>query len=327
MSNITNGTAYADNTLLGMIRMNDANLAAWEQSDLVQPSQFFRRLPWFPASNGTQHKWTVQTAAAGSAFRTVNNGIANGAGSEKTVTADLKFIDCSWTADVMFARADAKGRDHYLGKRTMKALNAGLTRAEYALIQGVTYDADGPDGLDDLVQAGMKYDATGSGGTRVYMAILGEDDVCGILGNDGVFDVGDVTQQKIITNVETGAGYNADNQSIGGYMCLQSASKYSLAMAYNIDGTSGHSVTDALLRELMKLFPEDRLDALMSRGVIVMSLDGLDQLHTSRTYTSPTGREAEFPLTDWNGIPIALSGAVKNDYAAVTTTTTTTTGE
>jgi hypothetical protein len=322
MSNYTNGSPLADNAIAGILQLGDRNLASFTQSDLVQPSQFFKALPWFPASHGTQHKWTVETVAAGAAFRAVNNGVVNSAGSEKLVTANLSYLDCSWKRDVQLGKGFAKGRDVYLEKQTMKALNAGLAKAEASLIRGTVYDANGPDGLDELVQASMKIDAGGAGGTRVYMMIAGEEDVCGILGNDGVFSASEVSEVPVITDASTGASYQADSQGLGGFMCIQVAGKYSLAMAYNIDGTSGDAVDDNLLADLYAKFPSDRLDAVRARGIILMSSTGLKQLRNSRTATNPTGAPAPYP-TDWMGVPIVISDAIKDDYAEVTTTTTT----
>jgi len=92
MSNVTNGSNLADNSLVGLIQLNDKNVAEFTASDLVQPSEFMSRLPFFPASNGTQHKFLVETAAAGVSFRAVNSGVENSAGSEKIVTTDLKVL-------------------------------------------------------------------------------------------------------------------------------------------------------------------------------------------------------------------------------------------
>ena len=318
MSNIVNGSPVADNSLVGLIQLNDKNVAEFVASDLVQPSEFVNRLPWFPASNGQQHKFLVETAAAGAAFRTVNNGVANASGSEKLVTADLKFLDCSWTRDVAIGQGYSKGKDVYLEKQSMKALNAGISKSEYSLVQGTSYDAAGPDGLDDLVQAEMKINAGGNtAGTHVYMMILGEDAVAGIVGNDGKFDMSEVIQVPIAD--ESGKLYNVDSQNITGYMALQAAGKYSIAEAYNVT-----SVDDDLLSDLFAKFPADRRNALRANGIVLMSVDAQKKLQKSRTATNPTGAPAPWPV-DWNGIEIVVSDAVKDDYAVVTTTTPATT--
>ena len=314
MSNIVNGSPVADNSLVGLIQLNDKNVVEIPASDLVQPSEFMAELPVVFASNGTQHKFLVETSAAGAAFRAVNNGVENASGAEKLVTADLKFLDCSWTRDVAIGQGFSKGKDAYLEKQTMKALNAGISKSEYSLVQGTSYDAAGPDGLDDLVQSEMKINAGGStAGTHVYMLIKGADAVALVLGNDGQFAAGDIIQVPIAD--EAGKLYNVDSQNITGYMALQAAGKYSIAMAYNVT-----SVDDDLLSDLFAKFPADRRNALRANGIVLMSVNAQKQLQKSRTATSPTGAPAPYPV-DWNGIKIVVSDAVKDDYAVVTTTT------
>lgn len=327
-SNITVGSPVSVNTLTGLIRMNDRNLTDWSVSDILAPTQFQNALPWFKASNGTQHKWTVETALPGSAFRLLNNGVANAAGQEKTVTANLSIIDASYDdVDVMLASEAKGGRDAYLMKRGMRSLNSGIVRAEFSLIRGTDYDAAGPDGLQQLVSVyNLGFNAGGNGGTRVYMLITGESDVCGILGNDGRFEIPPPFMSRKVTNPETGAAFTAWAQNITGYMCLQVGGKYSAAVGYNFSGAdAAKSVTDKNLAEIYSLFPSDRAPRV---NLILMSRIGLKQLQQSRIATTPTGAYVEYP-TSWNGagrlIPICVSDAVNDEESTVTTTTTTTT--
>jgi hypothetical protein len=319
----TAGTAYARNTLNGIIRLNDANLADFEYSNIVQPKSFLGMIPWAPASNGTQHKFTMVTSAAGAAFRAVNTGLNNAASYEKTISLDLKYLDASFHRDVAIVQG-AKDRAAYLTKETGRALAAGFSSAEYQLIQGTGVDALGYDGLQQLASLydGNSVNVAGSGGTRVYMLIAAEDAVCGIAGNDGQFVVDEAVMQKMITDAATGAGYNAYNVNIGGYLGLQVAGKYSIAFAYNIDGTSGKGVTDSILAQLYAKFPSDRAPMV---NMILMSMKGLGQLQASRSATSPTGAPAPFPAS-WDAagreIPIVVSDAVNDAETTVTTTTT-----
>ena len=92
----TTGTEQSTNTLAGLLRINDANLSDVEFNDVIQPSEFFRALPFVQASRGTQHSWTVRTAPPGAAFRALSTGIANIAAKERTITADLKLLDASF---------------------------------------------------------------------------------------------------------------------------------------------------------------------------------------------------------------------------------------
>ena len=327
MSNLTDGTAYADNALNGIIRMNDQNLSDIEVSNLIQPTSFFAWLIWITASNGSQHKWTVETAAAAAVFRDLNASIANSAGSEKTVTANLLLMDASFDRDMATEKIIKMGLGPYMEKETMKALNAAFAKAEYQLIRGTGYDSDGWDGLIDQLSLydGMAYDAGGAGESRVYMMIGGEDDVAGVLGNDGNFKVSDPFPTKRFADDASGDSHNVWAVDVHGWMAMQVAGKYSLAGAYNIDGTSTHLVDDDLLAEIYSLFPSDR--APFVNGIL-MSREGAKQLRKSRTATTPTGAPAPF-ATSWDGagrdIPIIISDAMDDAESTVTTTTTTTT--
>jgi hypothetical protein len=321
----SNTTQYANNTLNGLLRLNDKNLADFEYSELVQPTALFRALPWYPASNGTVHKFTVIKSAPGAAFRDLNSGVANAAGQSLTRSLNLKILDASFFRDVA-AVSGAQAAD-YLEKEAMRSLTAAFATSEYQLIKGSDNDGDGFDGLQDLASLydGNSVNVAGSGGTRVYMMIMGEADVCGILGKDGEFSYSDPVVQRILTDVSTGAGYNAWNVDITGWVGMQVGGKYSVAFAYNIDGTSGKVVDDDLLGEIYSLFPSDR--APFVNGIL-MSRTGLYQLQQSRTATNPTGSPAPFPAS-WNAagrdIPILVSDAVNDDESTVTTTTSTTT--
>jgi hypothetical protein len=326
-TNYTDGTARASNTLLGLIDLNDQNLAGFEAVDLIQPSAFLRALPWFPASAGTQHKFLVQTVAPGAAFRAINAGVLNVAGQSKPVTIACSILDFSYFRDVELARGYRKGIEAYLNRETALSLTAALAKAEYQLIQGEGYDATGFGGLDDVlsVWGSMGYNAGGAGGTRVYMLIAGEDAVCGVVGGsrageEGKFYVSDPVVQRVLTNVD-GTGYNAFNVNGTGWLALQIAGAYSVAVAFNIDQTSGHACTDDLLGELYSKFPADKQPRVSH---ILMSRSSQKALQQSRTATNPTGQPAPFPMS-WAGagreIPIVISDAVDTAETAITTTT------
>lgn len=327
MSNITPGAPVAVNTLAGLIRMNDKNLADFEVSNVLAPTQFEQVLPWFKASNGTQHKWSIFTKLPGAAFRDFNNGLANAAGDEKTMTAALKLLDAGWDADRALVNENSKGgRDAYIMKRGMWSLTAALVKAEYSLIQGTDYDASGPDGLAQLAGLyGLSVNGGGAGGTRVYMMILGEDHVCGILGNEGRFDVGTPVEGFKITDATAGAGYDIIRQAILGFMALQVGGNYSVAAGVNYDGTTGHTVNDNALADIYSQFPSQVAQRV---NCVLMSRKGLAQLQKSRTATTPTGAFAQYP-TFWNGagrdIPIVISDAINDAEVTNTTTTGTTT--
>ena len=318
------GTEYASNSLLGVIRFGDKNLSDAEASNLIQPTAFMKALKWIEASSGgTTHKMTLKTGAPSAQFRAINEGIVNTAGTELTLDMSLKFLDAGIVEDVALVTADSKGKEHYMNKRAMESLDAGFSSVEYQLIRGIGWGAAGCKGLADYISLykGMTYDAGGAGGERVYFMVMAENAVCGVVGNEGEFADGEIYQTRVTTDVATGAGYEAYGLPINGYLGLQVAGLYSLAMGFNFDGTSTHDVTDKACGRIFNKFPS----AVQPKvNGILMSRAGRLQLQESRTYTSATGTRAPLP-TEWEGIPIYVSDACASDTSTITTTTSTTT--
>lgn len=317
MSNVTETAEVANDSLAGLIQINDANLADWEHSEVVKLTPLFSILPWYPATNGTQHKFLIESSAPTAAFRAIGVGVANAAGKSKQVTIDLKYLDGSFDRDVALARGKKDGEVAFLEKETAKSLSACFVNADKELIKGIDHDSEGYAGLMQLAKLydGMAIDKAGAGGTRVFMLIMGEDEVCGIAGNDGKVEVKEpVIIQKTDVN---GKHFNAYLVDVGGYMCLQVGGKSSIAVAFNIDGTSGKLVDDDLISDLYSKFPAEVAPRV---NLILMSRTGSGQLRKSRTATNPTGSPAPF-ATSWNGagrdIPIVIDDALDDDASRV----------
>lgn len=328
MPTTSNGDTYSSNSLAGLIQINDRNLADFEYSELFQPTQFFNLLQWRTASHGEYHKWLVENGAPGAGFRDVNEGVNNDAGSEYVKQARLRYLDGSFDRDIALCEASGNvlGAAAYLERETFKSLTSAMARAERQLVLGSkSSDGDaakGYDGLADLANLwdGMGFNVGGSGGTRVYMMILGTEDVCGVVGYNGRFNV--EGPDNVLKTDSDGKAYTAKRVTMGGYMCLQAAGKYSIATAFNIDGTDGKKVDDDLLVDLYTRFPSDRAQRV---NAILMSRKGLKQLQQSRTATTTTGATAPIPTT-WDNagrqIPIVVVDAIDDEETTVTTTTT-----
>ena len=185
--------AETDNTLAGLVQMNDQNLADISVTDLLQDTPVLQVINAVPASNGTLHKYLKETTAAGSEFRDVNTGIINSAGAETLVTCTLKYNDGSFYRDVAVARGFTGGVDAYMEKQIMKALKASMVGLEKQLLQstsGTSGDADGFSGLPsysfvDGLTDDMVVDAGGAGGRSVWLIRSTEDDCSVVAGNDG----------------------------------------------------------------------------------------------------------------------------------------------
>lgn len=313
----TSGTIQDTNTLAGLLRINDANLSEVEFNDVIQPSEFFQALPFVTASRGTQHSWTVRTSAPGAAFREISTGISNAAGKERTITEDLKLLDASFHRDI--AKKGALGPrmtwEQYLQRETMLSLNASLTAVEKQFILGTDEDADGWQGLSDILDiwGNMGEDVGGTGGTRCYMLCLAPDRIAGIIGGNSAeptVEVGDPARVLVKTDDGT---YDADRVSVLGWMGLQIAGSYSGAVAFNIDGTSTNKLDEDLLATLYTKFPTQHRNAV---NAILMSRTGLKQLRDS--LVTDLVPSPPFP-TAWGGagreIPIIVSDAVDEDEA------------
>jgi hypothetical protein len=317
----------ASNTLNGLVQINDLNMADINVTDLLQDAPVLARMVAVPASQGgTLHKYIKQVVAAGAAFRAVNTGIANAPPQQEDVEVVCKYLDGSFQRDIAIADGYRGGRGAYMQRETGKAILSLFAGLEKQILQGVDADANGFAGLRgntfvSNLHYSMVVDAGGNGGRSAWLVRSTEDDVAIVAGNDGVlqFDFDPESLQFLVTNTSTGAGYNALSVALGGWFAVQYGSQYSLGRIANIDGTSSHTLTDALIAKALSKFPASK-----KPNLIVMDPLSHYELQASRTATSMTGAPAPFP-TESHGIPIVTSDHLKVDESALVTTTTTTT--
>lgn len=310
--------AYADNTLNGIIQLNNANLADIEVSDLLMDAPLLRSLYAMRSSYGTQHQYLKQTGAASGTFRDVNEGVANTAAERELITVTLKILDASITRDKAIAMGYKGGKEAFMALEVVAALQAAFYEAEKQLITGVSNQAKGFAGLaallSDLNNA-MVYNAGGTGSgtikTSVYAIRSTMNDVSVILGQDGNIDVGDIFETAIYASDTT--NMTALGCNILGWLGLQYGSIYSAGRLANITNETGKTLDDDKIAELLSLFPESRPPTHL-----VMNRKALAQLRNSRTATNPSGAPAPFP-TEAYGIPIITTGAIGNAESLLTT--------
>ncbi len=318
--------AYADNTLTGIIQLNDHNVAEIGVTDLLQDAPLLQKMVAVKASNGTQHKYLKQSVAAGAAFRAVNTGVANASAQEELITETLTYLDGSFFRDISIADAFKGGRAAYMEKQVAKALKQMMVGLEKQILQSTSSDASGFTGLPgstfvDGLTDGMVINAAGSGKRSCWLIRSTEDDCAIVAGNDGVikFDFDPEILMRILTDVATGAGYNALSAALGGWFALQFGSKYSVGRIVNLDGTTSHKLTDAFISQAIAAFPASKPPTIIAMDRVL-----LQELQASRTATSPTGQPAPFPDSAFN-IPIVVTDNIATSESAMTTTTTTTT--
>ena len=319
--------AESTNTLAGLLQMNDRNLADMDVTDLLEDTPLLQVMFTKPASEGgTIHKYLKKTTAPGSQFRAPNTGVLNSAMGETLVTVTCAYLDGHFHRDVAIASGFRNRRAAYMAKETKAEIKNMMVGLEKQILQSTGADATGFTGLPSFTTVDYAGDSmvvnttSGSGGRSCWLLRIGDDDLAVVAGNDGSLEFDydpDQTPQKIITDASTGAGYMALLANLGGWFGLQAGSIYSVGRICNLDSTTSNKLTDAYISQAISKFPASRPPTH-----IVMDRVLLQELQSSRTATSPTGRPAEFPSQAFN-IPIIVTDQGDTDETAMTTTTTT----
>lgn len=308
-----------NNTLAGLLVLNDLNAADLEVSDLLQEAPLLAAMTAVPASQGgTVHKYLKTTSAAGAAFRAVNTGLANAAAKDELITVTCMYLDASFHRDVALADGFKDGRAAYMAGQIKRALKTAFSNAEKQVILGVGSDANGFVGFAantavDKADDAMVYNAGGAGGKSVYLIRSTTDDVALVAGNDGQikFDYDPEQLVRIITDAASGAGYSALLATLGAWLGCQFGSIYSMGRICNLDGTAGHVLTDDIIADAYSKFPTGKPPTML-----VMNRPAIKELRASRTATSPTGAPAPFPM-DWEKIPIIVTDSLPTNESTV----------
>ncbi|MEY2656133.1 MAG: hypothetical protein RLZZ524_3161 [Pseudomonadota bacterium] len=310
------------NTLAGLLALNDRRLSEAEGSDVLNAAPFVLVAHAQPASNGgTQHMFNRVLTAPGVGFRGVSEGITNAAGTFEDVTLNCALLDGSFSRDKALALAYRKGAVAYMDKEATMSLREAFFKMECAIFRSnINKQFTGlpGSGFFDATGDGQVINAAGNGGRSVWLLRCAEDGISIVAGNEGRVDM--ATEDATIQALDSSSRpYTALHRSILGWFGLQIGSKYDAARVANLDGTTGHTLTDGLLAQALAKFPAARQPTH-----IVMSRTSHSELQQSRTATNPTGAPAPFP-TEAFGFPIVVTDAIPEDEAALNTTTTTTT--
>lgn len=316
--------ANASDVLEGIVALNDMNNADIQVSDLLQDAPLLRAMAAVKASQGgTLHKYMKETVAASSQARAVNTGIVNTAGQDEQVTVTCVLHDGSFYRDVALALGYAGGKAAYMARETQRALKALFAGLEVNMLQGSSaVTGTGFSGFPeqtsvDAVADAMCINAGGAGGKSVWLLKSTPDDVAVVAGNDGRIDF--VYDPETLVYVPTVAsatpasqrGYMALAASLMGYFAVQYGNIYGLGRIANLDGKTGHTLTDTLIGEALAAFPASTVP-----NIICMNRTALAELQASRTATNPTGAPAPFP-TECFGIPITVSDNIKVNESTV----------
>lgn len=314
----------ASDTLAGLILLNDANNADINVSDLLQDAPLLRAMAAVRASQGgTVHKYMKEVTAATSQARAINAGILNTAGADEQVTVTCVLHDASFFRDVALATGYKGGKAAYIANETQRALRAMFAGLEKNMLQGSgAITGTGFSGFPeqttvDALSDAMVVNAGGSGGQSVWLMRTAPESVAVVAGNDGSVDFTyDPETLVYIQTVATATpanqrGYMALAVSLMAYFAVQYGNIYGLGRICNLDGTTGHTLTDDHLADALAKFPAGQMP-----NAICMSRSARAQLQKSRTAYSPSGAPAMLP-TEYEGIPFIISDHIKTDESAV----------
>ena len=310
------------NDLAGLLLLNDANVSPEDASAILNKAPVLRLLYAQPASQGgTRHQFKRKLTAPGVGFRLVNEGITNAGGTFEIVTQDCALLDASFDRDKAIAMGFRKGTTAYMDMEGMDSLAEAFFAAECAIFRAnLNKQFTGLPGnpyFDQITADSQVINVGGNGGRSVWLLRSAPNGISIIAGNEGRIDMATTDTENRLQD-SSNRVYTALSRTILGWFCLQVGRKYDAVRICNIDGTTGKTLTDALIAQAIAKFPAGE-----GPTMIALSRTSLYELQTSRTATNPTGAPAPFP-TEAFGIPIVTTEAIPENEAALNTTTTTT---
>ena len=126
----------SNNTLAGILALNDANLSPAEASAVLNKSPVMAAIYAQKASQGgTTHKFERELTANGAGFRLNNEGITQGIGTFEIVTQELALLDATVKRDLATAKDYAKGQTAYMDKMGINSLAQAFFMFESAIFQ------------------------------------------------------------------------------------------------------------------------------------------------------------------------------------------------
>jgi hypothetical protein len=305
-------------SLADMVKLNDVSIQDAGASDIFNDAPLLAQLMAIPATHGTKHQYLRETGAPVVGFRAANAGREWKVDSDTLISIDLKILDASFGLDRALADSYVRGPDALMARKGNRHLRAALSAGEKQFLYGTGNDTDGFVGLAQVLNDtadGMVVNATGSTALTSVWAIRTTSDEANVnvvVGNDGEISIKPYYPCDLLDS--SGKHFPGYHQPIMGWMGLTIGSAFSVARLCNVGTDSGKGLTDDLLSQLYGVFKEGAPPTHF-----VMNVRSQMQLQRSRTTYSPTGSEAPLP-TNWNGVPIVVTGSIGNAETALTST-------
>lgn len=296
------------------------DLSEAEVSNLLNAAPLVGRMPVEESSNGTTHKYSIETGAPVVGFRAENVGRDHDHSVDTVVSIALKILDFSWHIDKAVADESRKrSLDEKMAREGNRHLRAAMFKAEAQFLYGTGAGGDaggyagladnaGLNGLNDamVVNAGG---TTANTGSSCWLLTLGPNDAQAVYNGDQPFSLGERHEQMMAD--ADGKLFPAYCQSATTWLGMQVGSAFSVARIANLTADTGKGLTDDLIYDAISRFPSGR-----QPNLIVCSRRSLKQLRESRTATNATGAPAPRPA-DVDGIQILNTDAILNTEALV----------
>lgn len=263
---------------------------------------------------GVTYKTLVRTKLPTVQFRAANQGVPPSKGIYENREFETYIFNPYWTCDQAVADSHEDGAPAFIATEAQGIMEAAwqyLGQQFYygnnAAAGAAVNDTLGNPGLLQYVDASMVIDATGTTdnvATSVWAVRFGPRDIQWVYGQNGNLALKPVREQTL---------FDANNNPYTGYIQeilarpgLQFTRKYAAARIKKITTDVGHTLTDALIAQLIALFPTG-----LPPDYLFMTRRSLQQLQQSRTATNPTGAPAPIPNESF-GIPILPTDSILN---------------
>ncbi len=302
-----------------LITLNDRNAKDYGISNLLNKATVLSELSATPASDGTLHKYIVQTGAPNPQFRLVNVGKPNSNSVYTEYVAQLALMDGTFVVDIALANSYQFGAEKFLQKESAAQLRQAFFNIETQMWYGTTALGNAM-GFTGFAQQTAMLTSTSplcvnAGGTVANTAssvfiLRSPEDLTGVavvLGNSGNITIDPtVVTYKPDDTIPTNF-LPAYMTPITGYSGVQTGGYYSAVRICNLTNESGHGLTDKLISSAISLMPAD----LQNDLIVCMDRRSLMQLQQSRTATNPTGQAAPFPTESYT-YPIVVTDSIVN---------------
>ena len=270
---------------------------------------------------GTSYDTTIVTELPSVGFRKLNQGVSASSAKFETRKAECYILDTRIEVDKAAAASHDKGPDDLMARYSRLVGKSSILTLGKQTIYGLSNDAVGFPGLQEMVASTMVVDATGSTadtGSSAYFIFGGEFGVQYVYGMGTTFDL-----QPFVD----GEGEDADGKKFQAWVSylnarvgLANSSPFSVGRIKNLTADSGKGLTDSLLSQALEKFPTDSFPTH-----ILMNRRSRGQLQRARTVTmmgngktgsvgSQSGIIAPLP-TEFEGIPIICTDSILSTEA------------